>query len=178
MSHTHAGPSHAHTLGGHTHSIAHTHAAGAHTHTGPSHTHGMAHTHTMGNHAHYINHSHTLTVGAHTHSVDIPAHDHTVDIPAHAHTVPVPSHTHGIVYGIYEGATATGVSILVDGTAVPAGSVNPNEMDIVSWLSKDAGGRIQRGAWHDVQIIPNTLTRIEANLFVQTFIQSVGGGDY
>ena len=29
-----------------------------------------------------------------------------------------------------------------------------------------------------LQIVPNGLTRIEANLFVQAFVQSVGGGNY
>ena len=170
-SHSHTPGSHVHGITDHAHYISgtHSHTGGAHVHSLGGHNHGMGHTHTMGNHAHYINHSHTLTVGAHS---------HTVEIPAHGHNVTVPSHTHDIVYGIYEGATATGVSILVDGTAVPTGSINPDEMDIVAWLSKDAGGRIQRGIWHEIQIIPNSLTRIEANLFVQAFVQSVGGGDY
>lgn len=44
--------------------------------------------------------------------------------------------------------------------------------------AKDEDGKITRGTWHEIKIVPDSLTRIEANLFVQTFVQSVGGGDY
>ena len=124
---------------------------------------------------------HTHNLGAHTHSLNehthgIPSHSHTV--PSHTHGVTLDDHTHGIVYGIYEGGTAAGIALYVDGTLVPAGAVTDSEMDIVSYLAKDANGRITRGAWHTISIVPNALTRIEANLFVQAFIQSVGGGDF
>ena len=83
-----------------------------------------------------------------------------------------------MVYGIYEGGTASRVTIRVDGVAVPSGAVSANEMDVVAYLSKDNEGKINRGTWHTIEIVPNSLTRIEANLFVQAFVQSVGGGDY
>ena len=56
--------------------------------------------------------------------------------------------------------------------------VKASEMDIVQYLAKDGDGKITRGTWHEIKIVPDSLTRIEANLFVQTFVQSVGGGDY
>ena len=45
-------------------------------------------------------------------------------------------------------------------------------------MSADEDGRIQRGQWHVIELVPDQLTRIEANLYAQCFIQSLGGGDY
>lgn len=110
--------------------------------------------------------------------IDVPDHDHSVSIPSHRHTVSIPAHTHGIVYGIYEGGQASSVSILVDGNAVPASAVGRGELDVTAWMDKDDAGKITRGTWHEIQIVPDGLTRIEASLYAQCFIQSVGGGDY
>ena len=66
----------------------------------------------------------------------------------------------------------------MDGNVVPASALTDSEMDIVAYLDKDDDGKITRGTWHEIEIVPNGLTRIEANLFVQAFVQSVGGGDY
>lgn len=52
-----------------------------------------------------------------------------------------------------------------------------DELDIVAYLAKDGEGRITRGTWHTVELVPDALTRIEANLFVQAFVQSVGRGE-
>lgn len=132
--------------------------------------------------------------GAHTHTfrvenipigltvpaleVDVPAHDHSVSIPSHTHTVTIPSHGHDITYGIYEGGTANGVSIYVDENQVPASSLGRYEVDVSPWMAKDEDGKITRGAWHEIRIVPDGLTRIEAQLYAQCFVQSVGGGDY
>ena len=70
------------------------------------------------------------------------------------------------------------MTLYVDDNEVPAESVKASEMDIVQYLAKDEDGKITRGTWHEIKIVPDSLTRIEANLFVQTFVQSVGGGDY
>lgn len=199
--HTHTGPSHSHPMGhthdlgshthiapNHTHGMAHTHNLSQHTHAGPSHKHDIAihqhdfpHTHDLGGHKHSLTipaHSHTASIGGHSHSVTIPDHTHTISLEAHTHEVTLNDHTHGIVYGIYEGEQAGSLTLRVDGTEIPSEAISGDEMDIVAWLSKDDEGKILRGTWHLVEIIPNSLTRIEANLFVQTFIQSVGGGDY
>ena len=69
-------------------------------------------------------------------------------------------------------------SINVDGTDIPASEITSREIDVSGYLSKDAKGKIRRGTWHEIQIVPNGLTRIEANLTAQVFVQSVGGGDY
>lgn len=132
-----------------------------------SHSHGLyAHTHNLK--------ANTVT---HAHTVNIPAHSHSVSIPAHTHTVNVGDHTHPIQYGIYESTSASSVTVSVDGNNVNLDQ-NQTEIDLVGYLSTDSSGKIKRGAWHEIKIIPDSLSRIEANLFVQTFIQSIGGGDY
>lgn len=129
--------------------------SGAHTHPG--------HTHTVG--------SHTHSVSAHTHSVS--AHTHTVK--AHTHTVQ--DHTHKIEFGIYEGARASSATIKVDGVEIPAPASYDN-LDIVKYLKTDGSGKIQRNAWHTIQILPNSMSRIVGAVFMQTFCNSRGGGDY
>ena len=180
-----------------------TDSGGSHSHTTTDHNHDMNHTHlvkgritippmdiTVPEHSHSVTvpaHTHDVTTSDHTHSVEIPGHNHsvtisdhthTVTIPGHSHTVTIPGHSHGIVYGIYEGGTATSVSIVVDGTTVPAVEITGAELDVVPYLQTDTDGKITRGAWHEIRIVPDQLTRIEANLAAQVFVQSVGGGDY
>ena len=187
-SHTHSVtiPDHTHTveIEKHTHDVAipnHSHSVTipdhSHSVTISSHTHGV----TIPNHSHSVaipNHTHSVAIPDHSHSVTIPNHTHNVEIPNHTHNVTIPDHTHGIVYGIYEGTTAQSVAIKVDGNTVPASLLDSREIDVTAYLAKDQNGKITRNSWHEIQIIPNRLTRIEANLFAQCFIQSVGGGDY
>ncbi|XID91030.1 phage tail spike protein [Paenibacillaceae bacterium WGS1546] len=134
----------------------HQHRVGYHKHefTSDLHSHGMDHTHNM----------------PHTH--DMP---HTHNMP-HTHTIP--AHTHEIEHGIFEGPTPTTVTVKVDGQVVPGLGVHGEDIDIVQYLAKDGGGRIQRGTWHTIEIIPDNLGRIVASVFSQLFIQSRGGGDY
>lgn len=129
--------------------------SGAHVH--PAHTHKIS--------------DHTHTVSSHTHRVS--AHTHTV--PAHTHTVQ--NHTHEIQFGIYEGQRASRATIRVDGNVLPAQSGYDN-IDIVKYLSKDDAGKIQRGTWHTVEVLPDTMSRIVGAVFSQTFCNSRGGGDY
>ena len=146
------------------------------------------HEHTIPNHTHNFSHYHAITtliipplevnVPDHGHNVCIPGHSHSVSIPSHTHGVIIPDHTHQIVYGIFEGTTARKVTIRVDGNEVPASETSKREIDVSAWLTKDDNGKITRNSWHEIQIVPDQLTRIEANLFAQVFIQSVGGGDY
>lgn len=129
--------------------------SGAHVH--PAHTHKIS--------------AHTHRVDAHTHRVS--AHTHTV--PAHTHTVQ--NHTHEIQFGIYEGQRASRATIRVDGNELPAQSGYDN-IDIVEYLSKDDSGKIRRGTWHTVEVLPDTMSRIVGAVFSQTFCNSRGGGDY
>lgn len=172
-----------------------TSTGGEHNHRMAAHTHGMEHTHTVPAHTHSMQHYHNfshmhnvvcvvtipaqdIAIPAHSHVFETPSHTHSVNIPAHTHDLTLADHTHEIVYGIYEGDTASSVTLKVDGNVVPASALTDSEMDIVAYLEKDDDGKITRGTWHEIEIVPNGLTRIEANLFVQAFVQSVGGGDY
>lgn len=129
--------------------------SGAHTHP--------AHTHTISAHTHSIS-AHTHTVQAHTHTVQ--NHTHTVQ-----------DHTHKIEFGIYEGARASSATIKVDGAEIPT-PTSYSEIDIVEYLKTDSSGKIQRNTWHTVEILPDTMSRIVAAVFMQTFCNSRGGGDY
>lgn len=151
-------------------------AAGGHSHTIPAHTHLFRHAHRV---VFSINiPGFTIDIPAHGHNVKIPGHSHRVTIPAHTHDLTLADHTHEITYGIYEGTTARSVTILVDGNEVPEEMSKKGEIDLTPYLAKDDDGKITRGTWHEIQLKPDRLTRIEASLHMQTFIQSVGGGDY
>ena len=128
----------------------------------PAHSHEMAHTH---------------SINGHQHNVTIPSHTHDINIPSHEHGFSIPQHTHATIYGIYQGGTASSATLRVDGKNV--GAVQQSQdIDIVDYLSKDGGGKVQRGTWHTVEIIPNALTRVEADIMTQIYVQSHGGGDY
>ena len=151
---------------------------GSHTHTGGSHTHPMghvhglnAHTHEIAQHTHLFGHYHNVVV-----TMTIPSF--TLNVNAHSHDVIFPAHRHDQEHGVFEGSAASGVTLKVDGTAVPASAIDGGELDIVPYMSKDDAGKITRGTWHSVEITPDGLTRIVADIFVKTFIRSQGGGDY
>lgn len=129
--------------------------SGAHIH--PSHTHTLsAHTHTVSSHTHRVS-AHTHTVAAHTHTVQ--------------------NHTHELEFGIYEGQRASSATIKVDGKEIPSPAAYSN-IDIVEYLSTDDSGKIRRNAWHTIEILPNSMSRVVGAVFAQTFCNSRGGGDY
>lgn len=123
--------------------------------------------------------------GFHVHRI----YDFKVNIPPHAHEMPhthdmphthvIPSHTHGIEFGIYSGPQASSVTVKVDGNVVPGvtGS-SANNIDLAAYLTKDDEGKIRRGQFHEIEISPNGLSRIEASVILQYFVQSRGGGNY
>lgn len=142
------------------------------------------HTHNTYNHGHLMNLSDHVHNMEHTH--EIPAHshgmEHTHEISSHVHnmdhTHEIPAHRHDIEYGIYEGPAPSILAISVDGTTLPITDTSGTDIDIIPYLSKDDSGKVQRGTWHTIQIAPNTLGRIIANIVSQLFVQSRGGGDY
>jgi len=69
------------------------------------------------------------------------------------------------------------VTIKVDGKAIPVSSPG-QDINIIPFLSVDSGGKVQRNTWHTVEIVPNRMTRVVANIFMQIFTNSRGGGDY
>lgn len=113
----------------------------------------------------------------------VQAHSHFIDW-GHSHKVP--THTHDIEYGIYEFEyLPTKLTIKVDGTTVTTNApISDSDFDIIPYLSK-TNGKVDRGTFHTVEIIPNTTTnnpdglaRINASVVKQIFVQSRGGGDY
>lgn len=117
--------------------------------------------------------SHTHLLGYHYHNFSSDPHVHGMD-----HTHEIPSHAHDIAFGIYEGPTATENEIRVDGESIPGTSVDRTNIDLVNYLSTDSEGKIKRGYWHTIEIVPNALSRVVASVVVQCFVQSRGGGDY
>lgn len=116
----------------------------------------------------------------HTHSVTTPSHTHNVSItiPNHTHTINVPTHTHDIEYGIFEdSSTANQIVLTVDGNVVPGTNTSRERFDIVSYLSKQEDGTINRG-WHEITMKPNRRARIEAQITMRVFIKSQLGGDF
>ena len=152
---------------------------GEHQHTVPAHSHGMnGHTHDLRSHTHTFDHVHNMP---HVHNI---AHEHVIpamefELGPHSHSVSVPDHTHDLEYGIFEGGRAEGLRILVDGEEVPPEAIGTgDELDAAAYMRKNADGKIVRSSWHEVEFVPDALTRITANLFFQVFIQSRGAGDY
>ena len=168
-------------------------SSGSHLHTIPSGTvlmvqgggtvtwgHGGVHSHDLYNHGHEVNipdHQHSVPIPSHTHSVNLPSHIHSVNIPNHQHSITLPNHTHDLEFGIYEGTRANSITIKVDGNILP--TTQPGQdINIIPYLSVDSEGKIQRNTWHEVEIIPDQMTRVLANIFMQIFTNSRGGGDY
>lgn len=177
--------------------------SGSHTHSNTAHTHTItaptanttgSHSHVMGTvnissstHTHEITAHSTANAGSHTHSVSIPSHTHSISISSHSHSVSIPSHTHSISIGTHShsidhgiflySANPSYVTIVVDGSTIAETALNRDDLNVVAYLSKDNDGKINRG-WHEIQIRPNTLARVEAALAAQIFIQSRGGGLY
>lgn len=135
----------------------------------------------------YFDHDHQVNIPSHTHAVSIPAHSHEFNTPNHSHGVSIsnhtheitlPNHTHDIEFGIFKlGKKPTKVTIKVDGNTVPLTALNGDNIDIIPYLSKDSSGKVNRG-WHTIQVTPNDLGRINAQIYTQFFIQSRGEGEY
>ncbi|MEG2208558.1 MAG: hypothetical protein RR065_10670, partial [Clostridia bacterium] len=65
-----------------------------------------------------------------------------------------------------------------DSNAVPASAIVGGSVDLVAYMAKDDNGKITRNVWHRIEITPDALTRIVSDVFVKTFIRSIGGGTY
>lgn len=156
-------------------------AADNHTHSVsiPNHTHGFSvsipsHTHNVS----IPSHSHRVSIPSHTHTVQIPNHTHTVKIPSHKHNVVLPEHTHPLEWGIFQASSSVSkVDIIVDGTTLPNHETSQSRLNIVNYLRKTSSGKIQRGN-HTIQVKPNGLARIEAQVTCRVFIQSQLGGQF
>jgi phage minor structural protein len=118
--------------------------------------------------------------GAHAHEVDDHVHhtdDHVHEVDDHAHQVKVtiPPHSHELDHGIFTlDTTPSKVTIKVDGTTVTYTSKSGDNIDLVPYLDTDSEGKITRGTYHTLEIKPDGLGRINAQVFMQLFLQSRG----
>lgn len=132
-----------------------------------------SHTHEMPNHVHEV----IIHNDRHSHIINLPNHRHNINIPSHRHSIDIPNHIHELEFGIYQGSVAENATIKIDGRPVPKAQAG-QDIDIIDYLSTDQGGKVLRNTWHTVEIIPNQMTRVVANIFMQIFTNSRGGGDY
>lgn len=152
---------------------------GSHAHTVSSHTHKVsidipAHSHNF----EVPNHSHDVTLPNHTHQVTLPDHTHQVDLPNHTHEITLPNHTHGIEYGIFESPnSAKSIIVKVDGNQVSGNQTSRERVNIIPYLSKNEDGTIRKGM-HTIEMTPDMLTRIEAQITLRVFIKSQLGGEF
>lgn len=106
------------------------------------------------------NHTHNFQrVNAHNHDM---AHSHSVSIPSHTHYVS--SHTHSIIYGIYQGETASSVTIKVNGidrTSELGGTFSTDQSSL------NLSSYMVIGQWNTIELGSATLGRIDANVFLQ-----------
>lgn len=137
-----------------------------------SHAHGMQHTHSVK----IPSHSHSVKIPSHSHQVEIPSHNHGFSVPDHNHTVDIPEHTHGIEQGVFEFGSAQSAQVLVNG-APKAAMGAEYEADITEYLLNN-DGKIPRGVWHSVTIVPDDLAYVTIDLYLQGFVQSRGGSNY
>ncbi|HGH7178554.1 TPA: phage tail spike protein [Bacillus luti] len=163
------------------------HFSHGHNVTIPSHTHSVtipSHTHNFDvpNHTHSVNipeHAHEINIPNHAHEINIPDHTHQINIPNHTHSITLPDHTHDIQHGIYKlSEKPSRVSVKVDGNIVPVDSISAQNINLIPYLSKDGGGKIERNKWHEVTITPDKLGRVNANIISRLFIQSRVGGTF
>lgn len=123
-------------------------------------------------------HSHTVAIPNHSHNFQIPNHTHTVQVPNHTHNIVLPNHTHEVKHEIVElDQLPSSVKIKVDGNIVNYNGTSGDRINLIPYMSKDTNGKLQRGR-HEVEILPNSLARIEADLILRVFIRSKLGGVY
>ncbi|MGX7627638.1 phage tail spike protein [Bacillus thuringiensis] len=152
----------------------------SHSHTVniPDHNHDVS----LPNHSHNFdvpNHTHNVTIPEHAHEINIPNHTHQINIPNHSHSITLPDHNHDIQHGIYKLSEKPGrVTVKVDGNIVPVDSTSAQNINLIPYLSKDGGGKIERNKWHEVTITPDKLGRVNANIISRLFIQSRTGGTF
>lgn len=122
------------------------------------------------------------SAGSHSHTVNmnLPAHSHdySVSFPAHKHDITLPNHSHEIEFGIYEHADrADRLKIVVDGEVTTLTNTNINFVDLIPYLRKDDSGLITKGK-HSIEITPNKLAHIAAQVTCRVFIRSQVGGEF
>ena len=134
-----------------------------------------AHSHTTPNHTHSFTAQTTASEATHNHSTPNHTHDFTAQTTGSggsstptsssgaSHTHTTPNHTHDQTYGIYEGTSAAGITITINGTSRTAALGGPWNaaalLDITTYL-KDANGDVVTGV-HTISLGTTQLGRIE-----------------
>lgn len=155
-------------------SYASTGTAEGHSHTMRNHAHSFSGT--SSSHTHGMSHTHRVSIPSHSHSFQVGAHTHSVSIPSHTHSVSIPAHTHGIEQGIFEFGGASGATIWVNGKEKGAMGTD-HDVDLTEWLLNE-DGKIDRGRWHKVEVVPDELAYVTIDIYIQGFVQSRGGSTY
>lgn len=136
----------------------------------------QAHNHTVPipNHSHGVN----VSLPNHTHSFEFTLEGHTHEfsfqIEGHTHELEfqIEGHIHEVKHKIVElDRMPSRVTIKVDNNVVNFTSLSGDRINLVDYMEKDDNGRIIRGK-HSIEILPDDLARIEANLILRVFIQS------
>ena len=144
----------------------------------PNHAHSVL----IPSHSHSFqiqNHVHQITLNDHTHQIVLNDHVHQIEIKDHIHEIQLPDHIHDIAHGIYKlSEKPNKVSIKVDGNIVPVDSISAENINLIPYLSKDSGGKIERNKWHVITITPDKLGRVNANIISRLYIQSRIGGTF
>lgn len=145
-----------------------------------THTYGVgAHTHnvSVGAHTHVVDipdHKHTVKVPSHSHDFTVPAHSHNVTIPSHSHNFTIPGHSHNIEAGIFRFGSPKSFRVLVNGEVKATFTGSSAEIDLTEYLIDEDSGKITRGSWQSLEILPDDLAYIKVSLMVQGFVQSRG----
>lgn len=155
-------------------SYASTGTAEGHSHTMRNHAHSFSGT--SSSHTHGMSHTHRVSIPSHSHSFSVGAHTHSVSIPSHTHSVSILDHTHGIEQGIFEFGGANGATIWVNGQEKGAMGTD-HDVDLTEWLLNE-DGKIDRGRWHKVEVVPDELAYVTIDIYIQGFVQSRGGSTY
>lgn len=163
-------PEYSTTMADHFHFMSEYHK---HTFPLPRHSHGINHNHSVG----VKDHTHNITIENHTHDITIESHTHSVTIEDHTHDITIPGHGHEIDAGIYTFGSPSSFSIKVNDNIVMNCEDKTTEVDITSYLA-DKNKTIPRGSWMSIEIIPNDLSYISLDMFVQGFVQSRGDKTY
>ena len=148
---------------------------GSHTHT-----YGVgAHTHnvSVNGHTHSVeipSHTHTVKVPSHSHDFTVPSHSHNVTIPSHSHGFTIPGHSHNIEAGIFRFGSPKSFRVLVNGEVKATFTGSSAEIDLTEYLIDEDAGKITRGSWQSLEILPDDLAYIKVSLMVQGFVQSRG----
>jgi len=99
-------------------------------------------------------HNHTVSLDDLSHSHSTPSHTHSMDI----------THSHDPVYGILEPNIVDYVfTVYVDGVLRATLNAQRGEVDLSAWITTSG--------WHEVRLQVNNLMRIDANLFLKTYIR-------